>query len=586
MKVFAAAARRLSSAGWLASCPTTLTSTLIKDQFNGTGAQTAFPTSFVFWDAGDLEVIHTDAGNVETIWARGTQYTATGGGGATGTVMVSTTPTDYTPASGTRLTIRSALPNTQPTSLPAGGPFPSAAVEQRFDQNVRLIQQLAEEVTRTIQLAVTSTSSGVVIPEPEASKFLRWDALADNLENADVTAAGAIGIPVTVAEGGTGADLSGLAAGALVKMNSGQTAFEAAVADTDFMKAGGKGADIASASPLVLGADGNYFDVTGTAGFSAITVTAGRFFMLQFDGALTLTHGAFLDLPGAADITTVVGDSLIGLATAADTVDVLSYSRASGLPVIGESLSRNFIAGLECSKSTADVLALAAGEARDATNAQNMTLGAFTKDVSAAWAVGTGNGALDTGTYAASTLYYIWLIKRSDTGVVDVLTSVSGTAPTMPTNYDFKRLIGAFVTDSGPDIIDFQQVGDYFRYIGDVVTDLSDTVTSGTFETAALSVPRHCLAHIYAHATVAANSAGGVARVHVRTASAADVASNIEAWDVDLDNNSGHQITGSIGQVLVDASSQVDYTAQFATGSPTVTIQTLGFTMLTRSNPI
>ncbi len=50
-----------------------------------------------------------------------------------------------------------------------------------------------------------------------------------------------------------------------------------------------KGADIASASPLVLGTDGNYFDVTGSTGFSAITVAAGALFMLQFDGALTLT---------------------------------------------------------------------------------------------------------------------------------------------------------------------------------------------------------------------------------------------------------------------------------------------------------
>ncbi|MDA1327151.1 MAG: hypothetical protein O3C34_20720 [Proteobacteria bacterium] len=396
-------------------------------------------------------MIHTDAGNVETIWARGTQYTVTGGNGSTGTVTVSTSPTDYTPASGTKLTITSSLENKQPTSLPAGGPFPSDAVEQRFDQNVRLIQQLAEQLARSIKFAVTSVFSGITIPDPSASKFLRWNAAATDLENADITAAGSIGIPVTVAEGGTGADLSGLAAGALVKMNSGQTAFEAAAADTDFMKAGAKGADIASASPLVLGADGNYFDVTGTTGFSAITVAAGRLFMLQFDGALTLSHGASLTLPGAADITTAAGDRLIGFATAANTVDVLSYTRAA-TPVDG-GLSKNHIAGLELSKSSADVLAIAAGEVRDATDAVDMTLAAFTKDVSAAWAVGTGLGSLDTGTYAASTLYYVWLIQRPDTGVVDVLTSLSGTAPTMPLNYDFKRLIGAFVTDATPDIL-------------------------------------------------------------------------------------------------------------------------------------
>lgn len=91
-----------------------------------------------------------------------------------------------------------------------------------------------------------------------------------------------------------------------------------------------KGADIASASPLVLGTDGNYFDVTGTTGFSAITVAAGTLFMLQFDGALTLTHGASLDLPGEANITTAAGDRLIGFAEAANTVQVVSYFKADG----------------------------------------------------------------------------------------------------------------------------------------------------------------------------------------------------------------------------------------------------------------
>ncbi len=95
-----------------------------------------------------------------------------------------------------------------------------------------------------------------------------------------------------------------------------------------------KGADIASASPLVLGTDGNYFDVTGTTGFAQITVAAGMVFMLQFDDALTLTHHATnLDLPGEANITTAAGDVLIGFATGANTTQVLSYTRADGTAV-------------------------------------------------------------------------------------------------------------------------------------------------------------------------------------------------------------------------------------------------------------
>lgn len=96
-----------------------------------------------------------------------------------------------------------------------------------------------------------------------------------------------------------------------------------------------KGGDIASASPLVIGSDGSYFDVTGTTGFSAMTVEAGRFFMLQFDGALTITHGSSIDLPGEQNITTAAGDRMICYAEAANTVQCLSYFTADGLSPLG-----------------------------------------------------------------------------------------------------------------------------------------------------------------------------------------------------------------------------------------------------------
>ncbi|MDH5570586.1 MAG: hypothetical protein OEY89_02405 [Gammaproteobacteria bacterium] len=98
-----------------------------------------------------------------------------------------------------------------------------------------------------------------------------------------------------------------------------------------------KGADVASASPCVLGTDGNYFDITGTTGFSAFTVAAGILFAVQFDGALTLTHGASLNLPGAANITTAAGDEMLCYSTAANTVRALNYTKADGTAVVAAS---------------------------------------------------------------------------------------------------------------------------------------------------------------------------------------------------------------------------------------------------------
>jgi hypothetical protein len=97
-----------------------------------------------------------------------------------------------------------------------------------------------------------------------------------------------------------------------------------------------KGGDIASASPTVIDTDGDYFDVTGTTNFAAFTVAADRQFTLQFDGVLTMTHHATnLDLPGEANITTAVGDVAVFQSTAANQVQCISYTRASGEPIVG-----------------------------------------------------------------------------------------------------------------------------------------------------------------------------------------------------------------------------------------------------------
>jgi len=98
-----------------------------------------------------------------------------------------------------------------------------------------------------------------------------------------------------------------------------------------------KGADIASASPLVIGTDGDYFDVTGTTGFAAMTVAANRHFFLQFDGVLTMTyHATNLDLPaGGGNITTAAGDVAECFSTGSNTVQVVNYTKADGTPVVG-----------------------------------------------------------------------------------------------------------------------------------------------------------------------------------------------------------------------------------------------------------
>src|SRR6266404_1811975 len=73
-----------------------------------------------------------------------------------------------------------------------------------------------------------------------------------------------------------------------------------------------KGADIASATTTDIGAaTGNYLVVTGTTTITGLgTVQAGTRRIVQFSGALTLTHNATSPiLTGSANITTVAGDT-------------------------------------------------------------------------------------------------------------------------------------------------------------------------------------------------------------------------------------------------------------------------------------
>lgn len=161
----------------------TLTNTTIRNDYNGDGSQVVFPVDFVFWDDDDLRLVLLDANGNEMTWTRGTQYTVAGGGGGLGSVTVNTSPTDYTPQVGERLTIISNLENVQNTSLPLGGEFPSTTVERELDQTVRRIQQVDESIGRTITLPVTSQGVSAELPGAIANAVLGWSADGSALEN-------------------------------------------------------------------------------------------------------------------------------------------------------------------------------------------------------------------------------------------------------------------------------------------------------------------------------------------------------------------------------------------------------------------
>jgi hypothetical protein len=73
----------------------------------------------------------------------------------------------------------------------------------------------------------------------------------------------------------------------------------------------GKGANVASATTMTLGSDGNVFHITGTTAITAITTTnwqAGSEITLIFDSTASITAGANMILAGAANFNGTAND--------------------------------------------------------------------------------------------------------------------------------------------------------------------------------------------------------------------------------------------------------------------------------------
>lgn len=155
-------------------------------------------------------------------------------------------------------------------------------------------------------------------------------------------------------------------------------------------------------------------------------------------------------------------------------------------------LPRGYIDGFNMSNngtdSTNDIDVSAGAAAADTDDAWIRLAASITKRIDASWAVGSGNGGMDTGSVANSTWYHVWAIMRPDTGVVDVLFSTSATSPTMPTNYTKKRRIGSVFRTSGAANRQFIQRGDWFIWKTRTL-DINTTTLSTTATNFVLPVP-------------------------------------------------------------------------------------------------
>jgi hypothetical protein len=232
-----------------------------------------------------------------------------------------------------------------------------------------------------------------------------------------------------------------------------------------------KASDIASATTTDLsGVAGNFVDITGTTTITGFgTLSAGMWKVLQFDGALTLTHNATsLILPTGSSITTAAGDCLFAYSLGSGNWIVPFYQQAGvrdGAPIVYGSADATKKVRIEVDGLTtattrvmtapdrditiADVLD-SHGRCRLAKSGSNLVLSPFNGNTlvinSAIYEIPDAGVSLAPSGLTISTAYYIYAYMNSGTMTLEQSTTAyaaqAGTGVAIKSGDATRTLVG------------------------------------------------------------------------------------------------------------------------------------------------
>lgn len=139
----------------------------------GNGVTTVFAYNFKVLSAADMEV--SVDGVVKTL---NTDYTLSGVGSDSGNVTFLVAP-----AIDTVVVRRRNMAYTRSVDYQDQGELPTDTLDDDQDAAVLMIQQLDEELGRSIRVAPDSSGVDLELPAPVPLTYLRWNSLANALEN-------------------------------------------------------------------------------------------------------------------------------------------------------------------------------------------------------------------------------------------------------------------------------------------------------------------------------------------------------------------------------------------------------------------
>ena len=193
----------------------TISSTTNTVSYTGNGSTTEFAVNYVFFGTGtsaEIQVVEVViATGAETVKSNGSDFTVSGGNGATGTVTAAVAP-----ANTVKWVINRTTTQTQETDYVENDPFPAESHEEALDRLTAVDQEQQRALDRTAQLpdGYTGSFDPTLPVDITGSTVLAFNAGATAFE---------IG-PTTSAISGAAAEAAAAAASATASANSATSA--------------------------------------------------------------------------------------------------------------------------------------------------------------------------------------------------------------------------------------------------------------------------------------------------------------------------------------------------------------------------
>jgi hypothetical protein len=205
---------------------------------------------------------------------------------------------------------------------------------------------------------------------------------------------------------------------------------------------------------------------------------------------------------------------------------------------------------------------------------------AKTKRLDAAWAAGSGNGGLDTGSIANDT-YHVFVIANDNLSNYDVLFSTSPTSPTMPANYVVKRRVGSFMRSGGA-IVAFKSYGQgrtrtYYRNVPVEDRNTTNPGTSSLFTT--LSIPTDVQFEAIVSISLRESTAGAGTVTYLLATSPdqTDTTPSSSVYNLLKIGNAGADACSSMFRIFTNTSAQIRTRVNRSGGDQIHTISTVGW---------